>query len=258
MNSAPDIRFSVVIPAFNAAKTIVRSVNSCINQSLPPHEIIVVDDASNDDTELLLKANFQDRIIYIKLPKNSGPAYARNAGLALVTGSHIAFQDADDIWHKDKLLILQQLLFEKPDAAFIFHPFTLSAVDFDIAKLKTDLVKFSFSKLLLRNVIGTPCVILKYDSLIRFDEKMQHMEDYDLWLRMGFKTDIYFLDIPLTQIGRPVLSAGGQSSNRWKMRLGEFSTYGHLAKLNPLFILIIPFLIVWSAVKHLAKLVLGK
>jgi hypothetical protein len=79
------------------------------------------------------------------------------------------------------------------------------------------------------------------------------MEDYDLFLREGYKWGIWLLDVPLTQVNRPILSTGGQSGNRWRMRRGELKVYLRLPYLNPLFTLLIPFLFVLSLAKHLFK-----
>ena len=126
------IRFSVVIPTFNAAKTVVSSVNSCLHQSLAPFEIIVVDDGSTDETVSLLEGQFSDTIKLIKLPENCGPAHARNVGIKAARGHYIAFQDADDYWHPEKLAIINKILLANPTIKFLFHPFTLSAQEIDI------------------------------------------------------------------------------------------------------------------------------
>src|SRR5689334_9390951 len=84
METTAHIRFSVIIPAWNAAQTIVQAIRSCTEQSYPPHEIIVVDDASTDDTSKLV-ASFP-QVTCIRLEQNSGPAHARNTGWDVATG----------------------------------------------------------------------------------------------------------------------------------------------------------------------------
>src|SRR3569833_1759689 len=96
-----EIKFSVVIPTYNAAGTIVRAIESCLQQSYPAHEIIVVDAGSTDATEQLLEERFGNKIIYTRLYKSLGPSFARIKGMDLATGNYIAFLDADDIWHAD-------------------------------------------------------------------------------------------------------------------------------------------------------------
>ena len=89
-------RFSVVIPAFNAASTLARAIESVREQSRPAHEIIVVDDGSTDDTAEVAR-QFGEAVRLIRQP-NSGVSVARNAGAAAATGDWLAFLDADD-WY---------------------------------------------------------------------------------------------------------------------------------------------------------------
>jgi glycosyltransferase involved in cell wall biosynthesis len=95
---------SVVIPAYNRAATVAEAVASVLAQTVPPHEIIVVDDGSTDATPEVLAA-FGDRIIVVRQP-NAGVSAARNAGVARATGDWLAFLDSDDLWLPDRLATL--------------------------------------------------------------------------------------------------------------------------------------------------------
>lgn len=247
------IKFSVVIPTYNGAATISASIRSALEQSYQPYEIIVVDDASTDDTRAVVGA-FGDAVRYVQLISNNGPSVARNKGMELATGDYISFLDHDDIWHNDKLALMNSILEARPDIEFLYHPFTLE--DIHSVKLPESgtVYKYPFIKLLARNVIGTPCVTMKRSIALRFEPSMRYTEDYDLWLRIGYKHRLHFVEIPLTQVGRPVLSQGGQSGNRWKMRRGEMRAYRRLTKLNKLFLLLLPVLLLGSLLKHVAKL----
>lgn len=253
VNEQRSVRFSVVIPAYNAANTLARTIESCLRQSHPPYEIIVIDDASNDATRQIAE-DYGARINYIRLPKNSGSSVARNTGIEAATGDYIAFLDADDIWHKDKLKTANEVLMLQPEIYFLFHPFTIANIDQSALPTVVKPAKFSFPKLLLRNVIGTPCVVMRNDKQFYFNPSMRHMEDYDLWLRIGYKHPLYQIPFILTQIDRPVLSAGGVSGNRNAMRRGELQAYKNLARLHPLFISLLPFLGCISIAKHLWKM----
>jgi hypothetical protein len=85
---------------------------------------------------------------------------------------------------------------------------------------------------------------------------MRYTEDYDLWLRIVYSQPAYGIDQNLTRLFRGITSPGGISSNTWLMRVGEMKAYTHLVKLNVLFGLAVPFLILWSLAKHLFKLVI--
>ena len=96
---------SVIIPAFNAADTIVRAIDSVRSQNTPSLEIIVIDDGSVDDTVNVVRSCIRagENIQLIKMPKNSGVSAARNAGIKVARGKFLAFLDADDIWLPEKL-----------------------------------------------------------------------------------------------------------------------------------------------------------
>ena len=221
-------------------------------QSMPAWEIIVVDDASTDDTDYVL-ALAGNRVQSIRLEQNMGPSYARNRGIAAATGDFISFLDADDSWHPERLAILAQCITHNPDIDILFHPYTLH--DFRPAAIASppDARRFPFRKMLLRNVMATPCVLVRRSLQPRFDERLRYMEDYELWLRLAYRHRLYVLHLPLTRLGRPVLSIGGQSANRWQMRLGELRAYGSLTRLNPAFGLLLPLLWTVSLLKHLLK-----
>lgn len=94
---------SVVIPAYNRAETIERCLRSVINQTLPPHEILVVDDCSTDGTVKSVERVASPLVRIVRMPRNSGAQAARNAGIKAAVGDWIAFQDSDDEWLPDKL-----------------------------------------------------------------------------------------------------------------------------------------------------------
>jgi glycosyltransferase involved in cell wall biosynthesis len=95
------VTISVVIPTYNHAAYLREAIDSALAQTLPPLEVIVVDDGSTDDTAAVLRC-YGDRIRTIR-QANAGVAAARNAGVAAVIGDYIAFLDSDDVWALDKL-----------------------------------------------------------------------------------------------------------------------------------------------------------
>ncbi|MDB5482523.1 MAG: glycosyl transferase family 2 [Caulobacteraceae bacterium] len=96
---------SVIIPAYNACGFIRRAIDSVLDQSVAADEIIVIDDASTDDTRTLVAslAQTHPQIRLIALPANGGPSAARNAGIAAASGDWIAILDADDAWKPGRL-----------------------------------------------------------------------------------------------------------------------------------------------------------
>jgi glycosyltransferase involved in cell wall biosynthesis len=94
---------SVVIPAYNRAKTINYCLDSVLAQTYSPLEVIVVDDCSTDNTVKVVMGCKEPGIRCIVLEKNSGAQAARNRGIHAAKGDWIAFQDSDDEWHQEKL-----------------------------------------------------------------------------------------------------------------------------------------------------------
>jgi glycosyltransferase involved in cell wall biosynthesis len=256
--TSPGIKFSVVIPTYNAANTIVRAIDSVLSQSYPAYEIIVADDASKDGTKEMIRSTFGDKVKLVEKLFNSGSSDARNLAMDNATGDYIAFLDADDIWHKDKLMLVNSILCSKPNISLFYHPYTQEQIV--NKRLPEDIVvyKLPFIKLLPGNMIATSCAIIRNDRKFRFESTMRYTEDFDLWLRIGYKHKIFFINIPLTQIFRLYTSPGGISENRWQMRKGEMRAYRRLTKLNMLFGLLLPFLLLTSMGKHMYKIVAKK
>jgi glycosyltransferase involved in cell wall biosynthesis len=103
MRSSIHPTVSVVIPTYNRAALIARSLHSVLNQSYRDFEVIVVDDGSTDETAGVV-AGFRDqRITYTRLARNTGAGAARNVGIQASKGKFLAFQDSDDEWLPEKL-----------------------------------------------------------------------------------------------------------------------------------------------------------
>lgn len=100
---APQV--SVIIPCYNAGPLLLRALASVRAQTLTDWEAIIIDDASTDDSLTLLAPVLRadPRLHLLRQPKNSGAGPARNAGIAKARGRFVAFLDADDQWHPEKL-----------------------------------------------------------------------------------------------------------------------------------------------------------
>lgn len=252
--------YSVVIPAYNAEKTIEACLASVLAQTLAPLEVIVVDDCSVDATERVVEScqKFFSyagiKLRYIKLEENGGPSKARNKGITLATGNSVAFLDADDYWHREKLEIVDTCS-TGIECCLITHDYSESS-SFDIEK-SHNLKRFTFKtiplfRLLLRNHAASSCVVICHLSKLQFDESMSFCEDYDLCLRVAEESPIIkILAPPLTKLGRPQLSAGGLSGNRFKMRIGELRVYYQFCKRFWLLrCWLYPGLVIFSALKE--------
>ncbi|MCK5342735.1 MAG: glycosyltransferase family 2 protein, partial [Candidatus Heimdallarchaeota archaeon] len=94
---------SIIIPTYNREKLILNALDSIFNQTFQDYEILIIDDASTDNTEQVIKELNHSKIKYLKLEKNSGQCIARNFGAKRAQGQFIAFLDSDDEWLPQKL-----------------------------------------------------------------------------------------------------------------------------------------------------------
>ena len=204
---------SIIIPTYNREKYIERAVQSILRQTYDKYEIIIVDDGSTDHTWEIIRMleEKDDRIRYIKLDKNQGPAHARNVGMKEVKYEYIAFLDSDDEWHPNKLALQMDKIMEaKEETGLVFC--RMSGIrrgredryvcpDQSIEKetLEGDI----FSRLLWANLIGTPTVLIRKKCLEQvggFKESLTCLEDWEWILRIARKWRIGFVDEILVEV----------------------------------------------------------
>lgn len=195
---------SVVIPARNRAAVINRAVAGVAAQTLPVHEIIIIDDGSTDPTVAAVQAMAREdrRIRLIALPERVGAARARNLGAAEARGDLIAFLDSDDRWHPTKLERQSALLAHNPEAPAAFtgisyryldrRPFTRTPPSMVDAEL-----------LYQGNVLGTCSTALvrrdDFAAVGGFEPDLPSCQDWDLWLRLADRGPLLAVPEPLTE-----------------------------------------------------------
>jgi len=252
------MKYSVIVPMYNSKSTIISTIDSVMQQTYQePIEIIIVNDGSDDGCEKIVEDlilnNQTNRTIELINKSNGGVSSARNMGIKKATGEYIAFLDSDDMWHPQKLEIMSAVI-EKYKVVFFGHGYTLKN-NFNTTFLVDEPKQVSFLKLLLKNFAVTPSIVVKRDLCELFDEKMTHAEDHELWLRIALKIDVHYLDLPLSTLGRPALTQGGLSANRWAMRKGELQMYKNIVLYKKSLIPIYPFLVCFSLAKHLRHII---
>jgi glycosyltransferase involved in cell wall biosynthesis len=109
---------SVIIPVFNGAAYIGQAIESVLGQTLPPDEVLVIDDGSSDATAEVVR-RYQPRVSY-RWQLNQGPGKARNLGIRESKGDLLAFLDSDDLWLPEKLRLQRAALDEDPGLDLVF------------------------------------------------------------------------------------------------------------------------------------------
>lgn len=176
---------SILTPTFNTEKFIRATIESVQNQSYSNWEMILVDDASTDQTVSIIEefAQNDSRIKLFKLEKNSGNGFARNIALEKASGKYIAYLDADDLWFPEKLD--KQIRFLKTKNL----PFTFSFYDCindDGNNLKRRVetpVPLTYKELFFCNYVGNLTAIYDVDFFGKIKlESSQKRQDWRLWL----------------------------------------------------------------------------
>lgn len=195
---------SVIIPTHDRARLLARAMRSVLAQSYRDIELIVVDDASTDDTERLV-ANFDDpRVRYIRHDSKLGAAAARNTGIRAARGSFIAFQDSDDEWLLEKLeKQMRALAASGPEVDVAYCGFLrcnagcATYVPGDSVKVRRGDV---LAQLLRGNFISTQTLLVRRECIEdagMFDERLPRFQDWELAIRLAARTRFCPVDEPL-------------------------------------------------------------
>lgn len=195
-----ELTVAVVIPMYNAKKTIIRALSSLEKQTVKPSKVIIIDDGSKDKSIEIVKdyATISSLNIHLVTQKNAGPSAARNKGISLSSEELVCFLDADDEWKINKLEEQLATYVEKSKShnVGLVETFTIdSCEDFEI-KRDTPLLKGKhFKDFLKANVVkGTASVMIPLKILKEFrgfDESLHYAEDRLLWSRIAEKYDIF-------------------------------------------------------------------
>ncbi|MBM9538609.1 glycosyltransferase family 2 protein [Desulfobulbus alkaliphilus] len=258
---------SVVIPCYRCADTIYRAVTSVYSQTWRPAEVILVEDCSGDSTldQLHLLANkYPDNWVrVINLQKNSGPGTARNIGWDRARQPYIAFLDADDAWHPQKIEIQARWMLENPEVTLTGHGCVIAPANGGPPPPMYSYEEVQFKpvsprRLLVSNCFSTPSVMLKYDLPQRFADGKYHSEDFLLWCEICINSyPCYRSSWPLAYLYKAAYGEGGLSSNLWAMEKGQLDTYLRLYKMYKISALKLYPLLLWSILRFTRRLLLS-
>ena len=212
-------KVSVIIPTYNRAQWLPAAIESVLTQTFKDFELIVVDDASTDQTPTVLQP-LREHITYIRHERNLGPGASRNTGIARSSGPFLAFLDSDDLWLPEKL--------EAQICFFDANPEAVACQTDEIWIRKGKRVNpkkihlkpsgYMFDQSLRLCLISPSSVMIKrwvLDEVGWFDEELPACEDYDLWLRLTSRWPVYLIEKQL------VIKHGGHpdqlSARYWGM-----------------------------------------
>jgi glycosyltransferase involved in cell wall biosynthesis len=237
-------------------------VESVAAQTLPAAELILVDDASADGTVNALQ-ELANRLPsgnarVLLLDRNRGPSAARNAGWAVASQPYVAFLDADDAWHPQKLEQQMRYLEQHPEVGICGHRSSRgeqqAAVLPELGAPRA--IRMSGRRILLSNPFITPSVIVRRDLPLRFSEERRYMEDHLLWMRASLRGErVMRLEEFLAFTFKAPYGEAGLSAQLRQMEIGELANYADLRREGLLSAPALWFLKVYSLAKFVRRVV---
>ncbi|MDF1875400.1 glycosyltransferase family 2 protein [Sulfurimonas sp. SAG-AH-194-I05] len=190
------MQITVIIPTYNRYTLLRRALESVYAQTHMPHEVIIIDDGSTDAT-----AQIQTDFPHVKYiyQENKGVSSARNLGIRNSTCKWIAFLDADDTWHVDKLALQVHFHKQNPHVTMSYtdEKWIRNGIAVTIPKKFKKHGGSIFNECLSHCIIAPSATLLHkdlFDEVGVFDEALEVCEDYDLWLRIACENTIGLVD----------------------------------------------------------------
>lgn len=264
LNAPTTVPVSAVIPCFRCSSTVVRAVASIAQQTTKPAEVILIDDASGDDTLPVLQKLAQENPGWVKvlqLNENQGAASARNAGWNIARQPYIAFLDADDAWHHQKIQIQYEWMLNNPKIMLVGHQ-SIQKKECETESTWDDDVRvkhISKFQLLLVNSFSTRTVMVRREIPIQFDTSKRYMEDYWWLLQIVFSNiKICRIELPLAFTFKSDYGESGLSSKLWEMEKNELDNYWRLYKGGMIAFPLIALLTIYSLMKYLRRVLISR
>lgn len=186
---------SIIMPSYNTGQYIAESINSVLNQTYKNWELVIVDDCSTDDTDVVVSSFGDDRIKYFKNDKNIGAAVSRNKALREAKGKWIAFLDSDDLWLPEKLEKQIKFMVEN-DYHFSYTKYE----EIDENSVSIGVVVSGPKRITetgMYNYCWPGCLTVMYDAeyvgLIQIVD-IKKNNDYAMWLKVCKKADCYLIN----------------------------------------------------------------
>lgn len=203
------MKFSIIIPLFNKAHTIIRTINSVLLQKHTNFEVLIIDDGSTDTSILVIENYTNDSRIRIIRQQNQGVSVARNVGIQEAKGDYIAFLDGDDEWLPEHLQKATEAIEKHPEVGL----FISARFDQDLSKLiKNEMVATKYKNEISEidyfenphvfshisaTVIKRSILTENFDSWGRFVPGHKYNEDFAFLFRVALHTKFVYIGIPL-------------------------------------------------------------
>ncbi len=193
--------FSIIIPTYNRAHLIRKTIETVLDQSYKNFELLIVDDGSSDNTEKvvnkIITEKHQFKITYIK-QKNSERASARNNGLKRSTGNYVLFFDSDDTLYKNHLEVAEKSITEKKMPEFLHLRYDIKNGNGKIIKEGPIYHTYPNRDLIFGNFLSCNGIFIRRDVAMQNqfneDRKLSAMEDWELWLRLCAKYPLHYIN----------------------------------------------------------------
>lgn len=200
---------SVVVPTYDRVDLLRRALDSALSQTVPPGEVVVVDDASPDPVEPVLAAAYDaERLRVVRHDANRGAAAARNTGAEAATGEYVAFLDSDDYWAETKLERQLAVVAADPEVDLVYCDQHVVEPDGAVRDSGKRLPESDLWGELLDGWTAPNTSTLLFDrgaflDLGGFDESLESCQDHDLWMRVA-RADLRVraVDEPLSYFAR--------------------------------------------------------
>lgn len=256
---------SVVIPCYCCSETIERAVDSVVNQTQLPQQLILVDDGSPDKGKTLQKLNYlKDKyseyfqVDVIALDENCGVSAARNTGWDMATEPYIAFLDADDSWHPRKIELQYQWMLNHSDCVLSGHICGVwGGRKGSVVNIKnvTTIEKLS---MMLKNPFSTPAVMLKRGIPFRFRVESLYAEDYLLWQQILYSGNkVVRIELDLAYVHKGFYGDDGLSSHMWAMEKADILNYWILRRQSLISWIAASCLTVYSFMKYIRRIIMN-
>lgn len=225
---------SVIVPVYNAAGCLHRSLRSVLRQTLPDFELIVVDDCSTDESAEILRdyRALDDRVRVFSTAKNGGPGAARNVGLGHARGRYIAFLDSDDFWMRNKLE-RQVRRFDDDDVIVSCTSTVVLNSEGGIRGLIKARPKVQLKDMMVANRVPLSSAMVRkgLNGAERMPE-LRSRQDYAYWIALLKNNRGHVAGIPDALVGY-VKTPGSVSSNAWRNVADTFRMYVSEAGMRP-------------------------